>query len=93
MKYTDMVNKVTNGEEGSINLPLEDVVTFTKILLKRGYAVLFTAGEIEPDVRIDWRYAGDIDSLDCANRQNIAFGSPDYIDNLVAGEYEPDEEF
>lgn len=92
MKYSELMNKIYHGEEGSLALSFEDAQTFAKILIARGYAVLLTGGDIGDDVRIEWKYAGDIENLEYANRANVAFGAPGYVEDLANGNYDPDEE-
>lgn len=89
---TDLIEGITYGQEGSINLSFEDAMTFTKILLNRGYAVLYTGGDMGDDVRIDWKYAGDTKNLNWANRMNVVFGDPDFVEMLATGDYEPEDE-
>ena len=90
--YDEVIEGILHGEEGHINLAPDDAVTWMKILMKRGYAVLFTAGDLGDEIRVDWIYAGNIGSLDTACRENVVFGSPDYVEMLAQGDYEPDEE-
>lgn len=94
MKFTldKVIEGIANGEEGSICLAPDEAFTFTKILLGRGYAVLFTGGDMGDDIRVDWKYAGDVENLKWANRRNVVFGDPDYVDMLIEGDYGPDEE-
>lgn len=91
MKYEELINKIQYGEEGSLNLSFEDAQTLAKILLARGYAILFTAGDIGDDVKVSWTYAGTTNSLDVAHRNEVVFGSVDYLGMLDAGDYEEDE--
>lgn len=91
MKYEELMNKIYHGEEGSLNLSLEDAQTLAKILLAHGYAVLLTAGDIGNDVKVSWTYAGTPDSLNVAHRDAVVFGSADYLGMLEMGDYEGDE--
>lgn len=92
MTYSELENKIVYGGEAYLNLPFEDALTLAKILLKNGYAVLLTGGDIGDDVRIEWKYAGDVGNLDYADRANVAFGAPCYIEDVANGNYDPDEE-
>ena len=92
MKYNELMNKIYRGEEGSLDLSFENAQTFAKILLARGYAVLLTAGDIGDDVKVSWTYAGTTDSLNVAHRNEVVFGSADYLAMLEMGDYEKDEE-
>lgn len=79
-----ILENVPHGEEGYICLPWEDAITWAKILNKRGYAVLFTGGEMEDEVKVSWLYAGDSDNLDWADYENVVFTNVDYIDEYPA---------
>ena len=92
MKYGDLIDNIQYGEEGSLNLSLEDAQTFAKILLSRGYAVLFTTGDVGDDVNVSWTYAGSPNSLIVAHREKVVFGDVEYLAMLEAGEYEEDED-
>lgn len=92
MKYEELINKIQYGGDGSLDLSFEDAQTFTKILLARGYAVLFTAGDMGDDVKVSWCYAGTTNSLDVAHRNEVVFGSVDYLGMLEDGDYEEDED-
>jgi hypothetical protein len=82
-----ILENVPHGEEGYICLPWEDAITWAKILSKRGYAVLFTGGEMEDEVKVSWLYAGDSDNLDWADYDNVVFTNVDYIDEYPAAYY------
>ena len=92
MKYGDLIDNIQYGEEGSLNLSLEDAQTLAKILLARGYAVLFTAGDVGDDVNVSWTYAGSPNSLNVAHRNEVVFGNADYLGMLEMGDYEEDED-
>lgn len=92
MKYDELINKIHYGEEGDLSLSFEDAQILAKILLARGYAVLFTAGDIGDDVRISWVYAGTVDSLNVAYRGAVVFGAVDFLGMLKNGDYEGDED-
>lgn len=74
------LEKIPHGEEGQIDLSWDDAVTWAKILNRAGYAVLFTGGEMEGDVKVSWLYAGTEENLDWANYDMVTFTSPDYLE-------------
>lgn len=90
--YDEVIKGIVHGEDGSIQLKMEDAVTFTNILLKYGYVVLFAGGDFEDMVRIEWKYAGDTGNLRYADRENVVFGSPDFVDMLAFEDYIKDED-
>ena len=92
MTYNELVDKIIYGGEAYLNLPFEDAMTLANILFKRGYAILLTGGDIGDDVRIEWKYAGDIGNLKYADRARIAFGEPSYIEDLATGNYDAEED-
>ena len=92
MKYKELMNKIYRGEEGSLDLAFEDAQILAKVLLARGYAVLLTAGDIGDDVKVSWTYAGTTDSLNVAHRNEVVFGSADYLGMLEMGDYEEGED-
>ena len=92
MTYNELENKIVYGGEGYLSLSFGDAMTLANILLKRGYAILRTGGEIGEDVRIEWKYAGDIGNLEYADRKNVAFGAPCYIEDIATGNYDAEED-
>ena len=92
--YDEVINGIIHGGDGHLDLEPEEAFTVAKILLNKGYAVLFTGGDIGNEIRVEWRYAGDIGNLKYADRSNVAFGSPEFVDMLATGDYisEDDEE-
>lgn len=90
MKQSELFNKVYHGEEGHLNMSFDDCKTITKLLVDRGYAVMFTGGDLD-EYRIDWVYAGDVDNVDYAKRSNVCFGTSDAVQMLEYGDYEEDE--
>ena len=92
MKYKELMNKIYRGEEGSLDLSLKNAHNLTEVLLARGYAVLLTAGDIGDDVKVSWTYAGTTDSLNVAHRNEVVFGSADYLGMLEMGDYEEGED-
>lgn len=91
MTYNELVKKIVDGGEGFLELEFKDAATIANILLKKGYAILLTGGSIGDEVRIEWKYAGEPGSLNYANRGNVAFGEPSYIEDIANGNYEPYE--
>ena len=88
----ELINKIHFGHEGSLQLSFEDCVSLQKILIQRGYAVLMTSGDFGDEYRIDWAYAGDIDNLKYADRAQVVFGSAEYLEMFVWGDYKEEEE-
>lgn len=82
-----ILKNVPHGHEGQIDLSWEDAITWAKILNKMGYAVLFTGGDMDDDVKVSWIYAGDTDNLDWADYDNIVFTNIDYIDEYPEAYY------
>lgn len=91
MTYNELVRKIVDGGEGFLNLEFEDAAVLANILLKKGYAILLTSGDIGDEVRIEWKYAGEVGNLKYAHRGNVAFGEPSYIEDIANGNYEPYE--
>ena len=90
--YQELLEKIYMGQEGSLHLNWVDCCVLQKILLKKGYAVLITGGDIGDEYRIDWVYAGDSNNLDYANRARVCFCSNDYLDMLESGDYKDESE-
>jgi len=78
-----ILEHIPHGHEGQIDLSWEDAITWAKILNKRGYAVLFTSGDMDDDVKVSWLYAGAVESLDYADYDNVVFSHMDYFDDYV----------
>ena len=76
-----ILEHIPHGHEGQIDLPWEDAITWAKILNKKGYAVLFTGGDMDDDVKVIWIYAGTTDNLDYADYDQVAFTNMDYIED------------
>ena len=76
------LEKIPHGEEGELQLDMDDAINITKILLKKGYTVLFSSGDIGDDVKISWIYAGDTGDVDYANIDNICYTHMDYLRNI-----------
>lgn len=79
--YKSVLEHIPHGEEGSLQCSEEDVATLIKILLKRGYAVCLTGGDIGDDVCVRWVYAGDTEDLNYANYDNVVFTNIDYLED------------
>lgn len=76
-----ILEHIPHGHEGQIDLSWEDAITWAKILNKKGYAVLFTGGDMDDEpVKVSWIYAGDTDNLDWADYDKVVFTNIDYID-------------
>ena len=91
MKYDELIYKIHYGEDTYLNVNLEEAMTISNILLKRGFAVLLTGGDYGDYVKVSWTYAGDVENLEYADRENIIFSSSDYLDMLVFNDYEDDD--
>jgi hypothetical protein len=88
------LEKIPHGEEGQIDLSWDDAVVWAKILNRHGYAVLFTGGEMDGDVKVSWLYAGTEENLDWADYDMVTFTSPDYLEgypDAVNEEYGEEE--
>ena len=82
--YKSCLEHIPHGEEGQIDLSWEDAITWAKILNKKGYAVLFTGGDMEDEpVKVSWLYAATVESLDYADYRNVIFSNIDYLDDYV----------
>ena len=82
-----ILEHIHHGHEGQIDLSWEDAITWAKILNKKGYAVLFTSGDMDDDVKVSWLYAGTVESLDYAGYDNVVFSHMDYIDEYPEAYY------
>lgn len=90
--YEELLHKIYMGQEGSLQLNWTDCCILQKMLLKKGYAVLITGGDIGDEYRIDWVYAGDFNNLKYANRAKVCFCSDDYLGMLESGDYKDESE-
>ena len=78
-----------------MNLGEEDAFNLSKILLKNGYAVCLTGGDLGDDIRVAWLYAGTEGNFDWSNYDQVVFTSIDYLDDYPEAyhdEYVEDEE-
>lgn len=91
MTQSELFKKVYHGEEGHLNMSFDDCKTIAKLLVDRGYAVMFTGGDLDNEYRIDWVYAGSVFNDNYAHRSEVAFGPSDAAQMLEYGEYEKDE--
>ena len=82
-----ILENVPHGEEGSLQLRFEDVVTLQKILLNYGYAVCVTGGDFEDEYTIAWIHAGTADNVDFADDTTICFTSINYIEDYPEAYY------
>ena len=83
-ELNEVIDKITNGEDGHVFLGFEDCVMLQKALINRGYATMMTTGELEGDYRLSWVYAGDVGKLNYADHNHIVFSSSDWIDTLLS---------
>ena len=77
----DILKHVPHGEEGQLELEWEDAITISKILLKNGYAVCLTGGEMGDEVKLSWLFAGSYENLDWADYGQVCFAHTDYIES------------
>ena len=83
-----ILDNIYHGDDGHFQCSEEDAISLCRILIKRGYAVCITGGDIGDDLQVNWLYAGDGDSLDWPRYENVVFTSPDYIDEYPEAFYE-----
>lgn len=88
----ELYEHLSDGADGTLQLPYEDACAIQKILISNGYAVMMSDGDIGGDYEIKWIYAGSLGSLDFANSSNVVFAHKDYLDMLYWKDYEEDEE-
>lgn len=72
---------VPHGEDGSLQCTEDEAVILCRLLLKKGFAVCITGGDIGDECNVNWIYAGSTDNLQWANYDNIVFTSYDYIED------------
>lgn len=84
----ELYDHLSNGAEGSIQLPYEDACTLQKLLISNGYVVMMSDGDIGDDYEIEWIYAGTSGNLTYADSSNIVFSHKDYLDMLYWKDYE-----
>ena len=88
MSY-DPMKYLPHGEEGSLQLDERSAIILARILLKKGYAILLTGGDIGDDLRVSWLYAGDVDNLEYSNYDNVVFAPLDaWYDYLDGAEHD-----
>ena len=76
-----ILENIPHGEEGSLQLTPKDAMDFAAILLKHGYAVCLTGGDIGDDVKASWLYAGTTENTEYADYKQVVFTSIDYLDD------------
>ena len=89
--YDEVVRGIENGEEGSLQLKFEDAMALAQILMRNGYAVMFTGGDIGDEIRVDWLYAGDTEATNYAHRDEVCFGHRDSLEMLKMGDYKDED--
>ena len=82
-----ILEHIPHGHEGQIDLSWEDAITWAKILNKRGYAVLFTSGDMDDDVKVSWLYARTVESLDYVGYDDVVFSHIDYLEDYPEAYY------
>ena len=88
----NVLEKIPHGEEGSLQLTLDEAFEISEILIKKGYAVCIAGGDIGDTVKLSWIYAGDTDNLTWADYSNIVFTHADYISDYPEAYYSMLEE-
>lgn len=79
--YTRVLDHFPHGEEGKLTLNPDDAFEFAKILLRNGFAVCLTGGDMDDDISVHYLYAGYQEDLKFADYNNIVFTSSDYLDD------------
>ena len=87
----EVLKNIPHGHEGQIDLFWDEAVTWAKILNQHGYAVLFTDGDMDDSVRVSWLYAGDIESLDYVDYDNVVFSHMDYFNDYLEAFHKDNE--
>lgn len=88
MTENELIAKVQNGEEGHVQLPIDDCMSLAKSLVRNGYAVLLTGSDFDDEYRVGWIYAGTTEDLNYADRDNVVFGDNDCLWMLLKGDYD-----
>ena len=76
-----VLENVPHGHEGQLELEWEDAITISKILLKNGYAVCLTGGEMGDEIKLSWLFAGSYENLDWADYGQVCFTHAEYIES------------
>lgn len=76
-------SKVPHGHEGTFSGTMEDVFDMSEILIRNGYAVLFTSGDTRGEYKIHWIYSGTPENLKYADYNEICFTSNDIFEEYL----------
>lgn len=79
--YECVLENLPHGEESSLNLSPNDAIAFITMMLKNGYALCVTGGDIGDDWKVSWLYAGTSDNLNYPDYNNVIFSSIDYFED------------
>ena len=79
--YKCILNHFPHGEESSLDLNPDDAFEFAKLLLRNGFAVCLTGGDLGNDIRVNYLYAGTTDDTRYANYDRVVFTSTDYLED------------
>ena len=82
-----ILEHIPHGHEGELTLNWEDAIALEKILIKNGYAVCITGGDMDDELRVSWLYAGTVESLDYADYEQVVFTNIDYINDYPEAYY------
>lgn len=86
--YEEILSKLHNSCEGSLQLSYEDACTIQKILVNRGFACILTSGDFADEYMLSWIYAGSHDDLNFADIDTLVISNSDYLEMLLDGDYE-----
>lgn len=76
-----ILKNVPHGEDASLQLTPSEAIAFATMMVKKGYAICITGGDIGDNVRVSWLYAGNTDNLEYADYGNVVFTSIDYMED------------
>jgi len=77
--YKCVLDHFPHGEEGNLDLNTDDAFEFAKLLLRNGFAVCLTSGDIGDNINVHYLYAGYPENLKFADYDSIVFTSSDYL--------------
>ena len=91
MTRDEIIDKLYDGKEGSLDFPFEDAIVLSKMLIERGYAVCLTSGDLGDEIKVSWVFAGDVGNQHYSDINNVLFAPVDYLEMFVYGDYEEEE--
>ena len=77
--FKNVLDHIPHGEEGSLECTEDEAIILSKLLIKKGYAICLTSGDIGADVKVNWLYAGSDIGLNYDDYNMVVFTSIDYI--------------